>query len=135
MNDCLFCKIIVGEIPSEKVYESNETYAFLDINPVNPGHTLVIPKKHYERIYDVSKDLWSAVTETVRILSPAIKKAMDADGINIGMNNDEAAGQVIFHTHVHIIPRFRDDALEHWPKKPYRKGGLEKTGEKIRSQL
>jgi len=131
MSKCLFCKIIDGEIPSQKIYEDDETFAFLDINPVNPGHALVVPKKHSENLYDIEEEDWLEVTKTVKMLAPKIKEAMKADGINIEMNNDKAAGQVIFHTHVHIVPRIDDDGFRHWPGTPYKDGEAEKIAEKI----
>lgn len=110
----IFEKIIAGEIPSNKVYEDETTFAFLDAEPINPGHTLVVPKQPYRDIYEISKEDFGAVMETVRKLSPVIKEAVGADGINIGINNDAAAGQEVFHLHVHIMPRFEGDGFSHW---------------------
>ena len=107
--DDLFLKIISGDIPSSKVYEDEHTFAFLDINPVNHGHTLVVPKEHYRNVVDISVEAWARVMKTVRVLAPAIQKAVGADGINIVMSNGAAAGQDVFHAHVHIIPRFAND--------------------------
>lgn len=133
-NNCLFCKIISGEIPSEKVFEDEHTYAFLDIHPINRGHTLVVPKKHAENIHDISSTDFCTLMETVRTLSPIIKKAVGADGINIGINNGGAAGQIIFHAHAHIIPRYGNDGFRHWHGTPYQEGEIAKTGEMIRSE-
>ncbi len=133
-KDCIFCKIIAGEIPSEKVFENEHTYAFLDIHPVNKGHTLVVPKTHAENIYDISSANFCTLMETVRTLSPIVKKAVGADGINIGINNGGAAGQIVFHSHVHIIPRYEKDGFRHWHGTPYEEGEMEKTGETIRSK-
>ena len=135
MNDCLFCKLINDEIPSQKIYEDNTVIAFLDITPVNPGHTLVIPKKHYVDIFDTPQNIWHSIMDTVQKLSPVIKKVLHADGINIEMNNERAAGQIISHTHVHIIPRFDDDGFKHWPGTPYSEGEWARTAEKIKKQL
>ena len=135
MDECLFCKIIAGEIPSQKIYEDEKTFAFLDINPVNPGHTLVVPKEHSENIYDTSEDNWTAVMKTTKMLAPIIKKAVGADGINLEMNNEKAAGQIIFHTHVHIVPRIDDDGFRHWPGTPYKDGEEEKIANSIRTLL
>jgi histidine triad (HIT) family protein len=131
-NNCIFCKIIAGEIPAEKVFEDEHAYAFLDIHPVNKGHTLVVPKTHAENMYDISPENFCTLMETVRKLSPIVKKAVSADGINIGINNGGAAGQIIFHTHVHIIPRYGNDGFRHWHGTPYEEGGIQKTGEIIR---
>jgi len=135
MNDCLFCKIINGEIPSDKVYEDERTFAFLDIMPNNPGHTLVVPKKHFENIFDTPNEELYGIFKTVKKVSKAINTAMGSDGINIAMNNKAAAGQIIFHTHIHIIPRYKNDGYKHWPGKKYKDGNEKKVAEKIRLQL
>ena len=131
MNDCLFCKIISGEIPSEKIRETKHTYAFLDINPVHPGHTLVVPKEHSLDIFEISPESWMRVMKEVHTLAPVIKEATGADGINIIMNNRRSAGQLVDHTHVHIIPRYADDGLKGLPQHPYAEGEIEATREKI----
>lgn len=136
MDDCLFCKIIAkGEVPSTEVYEDADTYAFLDINPNNPGHTLVVPKAHYTNLYDISDDALCAVMKTVRKIALSIKKAVGATGVNIAMNNERDAGQIIDHAHIHIIPRFKDDGFRHWPGTPYKDGEIEKVARKIRAEL
>lgn len=135
MSDCIFCKIVAGEIPSYKVYENEDVLAFLDIRPVNPGHTLVIPKKHFTNVFDIPKDAWLAVTGAAHTLATAIEKATGAAGVNLAMNNREHAGQVVPHAHVHIIPRQKGDGLKLWPQRPYPEGGAEETAEKIRSVL
>lgn len=135
MPDCIFCKIIRGEIPSYKVYEDEKTLAFLDINPVNAGHTLVIPKNHAHNIFDISPEDWSAVTETARVLSIAIEKALNADGVNLAMNNREHAGQVVDHPHLHIIPRFKGDGIKLMPQRKYGNDEAEPTAAKIRAAL
>lgn len=135
MEPTLFERIISRDLPSEIVYEDEYTLAFLDINPVNPGHTLVVPKTHSENIYEIGSESWAQVMETVRILAPKIKEALGADGINIMMNNDEAAGQMVYHTHVHIIPRFPHDGFKHWPGTPYEEGKAGAVAERIRAQM
>jgi histidine triad (HIT) family protein len=134
-TDCIFCKIVAGELPSFKVYEDEKTLAFLDIHPVHAGHTLVAPKKHVLNIFDISPEDWAAVAEVVRMLATVIDKAVDADGVNIAMNNREHAGQVVPHAHVHIIPRFKNDGLKLMPQRSYESGMAEKTAEKIRAVL
>lgn len=124
MNDCLFCKIVAGATPSEKIYEDEDTFAFLDIHPINRGHTLVIPKAHYANIYEAPEEVFARLMHTVRFLAPKIKQAVGADGINIGINNDKAAGQLVFHLHVHIIPRFDEDGHAHWHGNPYQDGEI-----------
>ena len=135
MPDCLFCKIIRGELPSQKIYEDEHTFAFLDIRPVNAGHTLVVPKNHATNIFDIAPEDWAAVSQTVRMLAIAIEKALEADGVNIAMNNREHAGQVIHHPHVHIIPRFKGDGLKLMPQRNYKENEAEVTAEKIRAVL
>lgn len=110
----IFEKIIAGKIPAHKIYENQKTFAFLDADPVNPGHTLVVPKEPYENIYEISEEAFLSVMKTVRRLAPKIKQAVEADGINIHNNNDPAAGQKVFHYHIHIIPRFEGDGYKHW---------------------
>lgn len=113
----IFQKIISREIPAEIVYEDDDTLAFLDIAPNNPGHTLVIPKAHYINIFDVTDEVLTRVMQTVRKIAPSVRDAVNADGVNIQSNHGEAAGQVVFHLHIHIIPRFVSDSLEFtWPK-------------------
>lgn len=134
-SDCIFCKIARNELSAERVYEDEKTLAFLDIRPNNLGHTLVIPKHHSTNMQDIAEEDAQALMRTVRTLTPAIKKAMGAEGVNIVMNNDAAAGQIIFHTHFHLIPRFSDDGYRHWEKKDYKDGEMEKTAEQIRAAL
>lgn len=135
MNDCIFCKIVRGEIPSYKIYEDDETFAFLSIGPNNPGHTLVIPKDHIENVYDLDEKHYGPVMRAVKKVAVAVKKGMHADGINVHMNNDGPAGQVIFHAHIHIIPRFVGDGLKHWPDGKYKDGEAEIAQEKIKNVL
>ena len=133
MNDCLFCKIVAGEIPATKIYEDEDTLAFLDANPVNPGHTLVIPKKHSRNIFDIEKEDLLNVTNNIQKVAKAIKEGLSPDGINIISNNEPVAGQVIFHTHIHIVPRFTGDGFEHWKGTTYDEG--EGVAEKIKARL
>lgn len=134
--DCLFCNIISGTIPCTKVYEDDTVLAFLDINPVNIGHTLVIPKAHHMNVYETPDETLAHVMTIVKKLSISIKKALNADGINIEMNNDPVAGQIIFHTHIHIIPRFSGDGFTHWHgARGYNDGEAEEVSTKIKMHL
>ncbi len=135
MNDCLFCKIVAGEIPATKIYEDESTLAFLDTNPVNPGDTLVIPKKHSRNIFDIEKEDLLNVTNNIQKVAKAIKEGLNPDGINIISNNEPAAGQVIFHSHTHIVPRFTGDGFKHWKGTAYEEGEGEKVAKKIKSEL
>ena len=131
MKDCIFCKIVTGEIPSYKVYETDETIAFLDIHPVVHGHVLVIPKTHATNIFDITPESWAAVAESVRVVASAVERSLDAHGVNIMMNNREHAGQVVDHPHMHIIPRFKGDGLTQWPHGAYKDGAAEMLKQKI----
>lgn len=135
MQECIFCKIVRRELPSYKVYEDDLTFAFLDIKPVNAGHTLVVPKKHSTNIFDIAPEDWMAIAGATRELAIAIEKGVGADGVNIAMNNREHAGQVIDHPHIHIIPRFRGDGIRLMPQRTYREGEAAETQEKILAAL
>lgn len=108
-TDCIFCKIVSGEAESSIVYDDAEVMAFLALNPINPGHTLIIPKKHAENIYDIPKEILEKIAVVSKELSVRIKKAMNCDGISIFQMNEEAGDQDIMHYHVHIIPRHNGD--------------------------
>ncbi|MBW2265516.1 MAG: HIT family protein [Deltaproteobacteria bacterium] len=109
--DCIFCKIIGGEIPSEKVYEDDKVFAFMDINPLNDGHVLIIPKSHAGTIHEIGEDDFLAVMSATHKLAAAIRKALNPDGINLLQLNGKAANQVVPHLHVHIVPRWSGDGL------------------------
>ena len=117
--DCIFCKIVKGEFPSSKVYEDSMFMVFLDIAPVNKGHTLLIPKQHYEDLFAMPEEILSLAGGILRKLSAAVMKGVMADGVNVGVNNKQAAGQIVFHAHFHIIPRFNQDGLKAWPHTKY----------------
>ena len=133
--DCIFCKIIKGEIPCDKVYEDEKTLAFLDISPVNKGHTLVVPKHHCKDILEAPDEELKQTILTVKKVAKAMVKAVNANGWNLGVNNGEAAGQVVFHSHFHIIPRLSTDGLKHWPHKNYSAGESKKVAAQIRKVL
>lgn len=115
-EESIFTKIIKGQISCDKIYENKDTLAFLDINPINEGHTLVITKKEYKDFLDIPETELENLSKTVQKVAKAVKKATHADGINISTNIGEAAGQVVFHVHVHIIPRFENDGLKSWKR-------------------
>lgn len=113
--DCIFCRIVAGEIPSHKVYEDDHTLAFLDINPATRGHTLVIPKQHAADIFDIPSEAISAVSRTVQRVARIMRSTLRPDGVNTVQNNGPAAGQVVMHYHMHVIPRWDGDrALGMW---------------------
>lgn len=107
-DDCIFCKIVEGTIPSAKVYEDDVVYAFLDLSQVSKGHTLVIPKEHTRDIFDMSPDLAAQLYARVPKIAQAIKTAFNAKGMNILNNNEAIAGQSVFHLHLHLLPKFNE---------------------------
>ncbi len=136
MTETVFSKIITREITADIVYEDEAVLAFLDINPVNFGHTLVIPKKYYKNIFDMPREEFSYLMGIVHMLAPVIKKAVEAGGIHIGMNNEAPAGQVVFHAHVHIVPRSEGDGYAHWKRaQPIPINEHAVAGERIREVL
>ena len=108
-SDCIFCQIIAGELPSRTVYENDDVVAFLDVNPMAPGHTLVIPKGHYETLGETPADDAAPVFTAIHAITPAVEGAVDAEASTVAFNNGEAAGQEVPHLHGHIIPRFEGD--------------------------
>ncbi len=111
---CLFCSIIAGSVPAHRVYEDERTYAFLDINPVHPGHLLIIPKIHTENLLTADATSLEACIVATRKLARALQETLGCEGVNLLQNTGAAAGQVIFHLHFHLIPRWSGDGLRHW---------------------
>lgn len=109
MSDCIFCKLANGEIPTNTIYEDNDFRVILDAAPANLGHCLVLPKSHGADIFEMDSRLLGRGFILAQKIARAVKKAADCDGVNILQNNGEAAGQTVFHFHIHIIPRFKDD--------------------------
>ncbi len=132
----LFAKIARGEIPCAKVLETDLALAFLDINPVNHGHVLLIPKDVYPTVADLPDDLAAHLGSLLPRLSRAVKAATGAEALNVVCNNGPAAGQTVFHVHWHIIPRFPDDAVRWpWPHAPYADGQAQAMLSQIRAAL
>ncbi|MDA8305635.1 MAG: HIT family protein [Deltaproteobacteria bacterium] len=115
MAGCIFCKIIRGESPCEKVYEDERVISFLDINPVSAGHTLVLPRKHFVTLFDIPEEDLKACTLACQKIAKAVLSATKASGLNLLENNYRAAGQLVDHVHFHLIPRFPYDNLRLWP--------------------
>jgi len=132
MADCLFCKMITGEISCFKIAENNNFIAILDKFPVNQGHALVIPKKHCANLNEFPTELGEEWFKFMDEVSQKIMRGVKADGYNIGMNNGKAAHQLVFHQHTHIIPRFSNDGLKHWPNKEITDEGLAELAKKIK---
>jgi histidine triad (HIT) family protein len=135
-GECIFCKIAEGGLPASKVYEDENVIAFLDIFPIHPGHVLVVPKKHFVDIFDTPEEVLYDLLSVSKKLAPVVLDVSKADGINIGMNNKTASGQVVMHVHMHVIPRFKDDGLKTWPQGKYDNDEhKEKTAEAMRKAL
>lgn len=140
MSDCIFCKIINGDIPSYKVYEDEDVYAFLDITQVTKGHTLVLPKKHVKDLLEYDEELAEKVFAKLPKISRSILKAFpEAKGLNVINNNSELAYQSVFHSHIHLIPRYskEDDFSIHFGnhQKDYTKEEMKEIAEKIAKEL
>jgi histidine triad (HIT) family protein len=136
MDDCVFCKMVEGEIPLAKVYEDEAVLAFLDIRPISDGHTLVIPKQHCTRVHECDPEILGQLALRLGKVARAVITAMECDGYNVLCNNGSAAGQVVEHLHFHIIPRNTGDAVfNRWPAYKYSEGRLDELAEKIRENL
>ena len=135
MRNCIFCRLAAREVPAERILETPRVLAFLDIAPVNYGHTLVIPKAHYQNLLDLPDALWTEMGQVCRRVAQALRAMLSAQGFNLGMNNFEAAGQEVFHVHLHVIPRYHTDGLQLFPQTSYKPGDREKTGEQLRRAL
>ncbi|OGZ67299.1 MAG: hypothetical protein A3D34_00850 [Candidatus Staskawiczbacteria bacterium RIFCSPHIGHO2_02_FULL_33_16] len=113
--DCIFCKIIKGEIPCFKIFEDKTVFVFLDVSPITLGHCLIIPKTHFENIFDINDSDLQKIIVVAKKLSEKIKNNLRADGIRISQSNGKAAGQDIMHFHLHIIPRYKNDGFSNNP--------------------
>ncbi len=136
MSECVFCEIVAGRIPCTQVYENDKVLAFLDVGPISDGHTLVIPKAHYDRLHHCPTEVLAEVAKVVGLLAHPVAEAVGADGYNVLSNNAPAAGQVVEHLHVHIIPRKSGDGVfNRWPAFKYPSGKAESIAEKIKQKL
>ena len=134
--DCIFCKIAENEAEAEILYENENVVSFLDINPMNYGHALVISRNHYDNLLDVPVNELGGLMEAVQVVAAAIKNSLNPDGINIVANNGRAAGQSVFHFHFHVIPRFNDDEFKfRLNLKKYEIGLKKEFADKIRSAV
>jgi histidine triad (HIT) family protein len=136
MPDCIFCKLVRGEIPSARVLETDRAVAFLDIGPLNPGHVLVVPKEHHAALPDMPDDLAAATAALQPRLCRAVREATGAEGLNVLVNTGSVAGQSVDHVHWHIIPRHQGDALRWpWPAGRYEGDDLDAMRSRIESAL
>ncbi|MBO0769507.1 MAG: HIT family protein [Solirubrobacterales bacterium] len=132
-TDCIFCKIIAGELPAHKLYEDERTFAFLDVNPGSRGHLLVVPKTHAADILTVEPADLAAVATTAQAMAKHVKARLGADGVNIINSCGAAAWQTVFHLHFHVIPRYPDDGLVlPWKPAPADQGDLAKLADELR---
>jgi len=128
--------MVAGQIPVAKIYEDDVVLAFLDIGPLSDGHTLVIPKRHFENLHDCPADLLGQVCSRLGKIAGAVAAAMNSDGYNLLCNNGRAAGQLVEHLHFHIIPRRDGDGVfNRWPAHKYREGRIEEIADKIRRNM
>ncbi len=135
-EDCIFCKIIAGDIPCFKLYENDDSLAFLDIHPTHEGHALVIPKRHAADLFSIDEEALIATIKTIRRVAKAIDATLPLQGLNLFQCNGEAAGQSVFHFHMHLIPRDIGDEMKmNWDIVPGDMQAMEALAEKIRSKL
>lgn len=136
MNDCVFCRIVAGQIPSTRVYEDEQVLAFMDIGQVNPGHVLVALKKHAENLFALEDSAAAAVGCASARIARAIREAFAPEGLSVYQANGKAAGQTVFHYHVHLLPRHAGDGMElTWPVKNPARETLEDYAARIRARL
>lgn len=135
-DECIFCQIVEGKLPSSKVYETDHVYAFLDLNPCHEGHTLIIPKTHCKDIFDADTSVGQEVLAAMQKVGEALKKVTGCPGVNILQNNGRAAGQMVYHLHWHVIPRFVGDGFTLWPQKKYASSeAMNEMAQKLREAL
>ena len=138
MTDCIFCKIIKGELPCFKVYEDDRVLAFLDINPISPGHTLIIPKQHSKDLYEIPEEDLTALHLASKKIIKAISNALSPTGVACVQLNGKGANQVVLHYHLHLIPRMPGSPglpVSDWEIKPGDMDQIRETGEKIAAAL
>ena len=136
MEQCVFCRIVAGQIPCARLIETDLVFSFLDIRPVNPGHALIVPKRHADRITDATDQELHACIVTAKRLAAALMQATGSPGCNVLQNNHRCAGQVVPHVHFHIIPRSSDDGFSlGWRQIEYAKGEMERIRTEILRRL
>src|SRR5229473_8352617 len=134
--NCIFCKIVAGQIPCFKLFEDDETLAFMDINPAHDGHCLVVAKEHYPTVFEISDEALSAVARSVRKVARAVNLAISPEGLNLVQANGEGAQQSVKHFHVHVLPReLSDESKLNWGVKPGNRDMIAVLAERIRAHL
>ena len=137
-KDCIFCKIVEGQIPCFKIYEDEKVLAFADINPITRGHTLIIPKVHAENIWEIPEEYLTAISHAAKKIAQAVKKVLDPVGIAFLQLNGRGAGQVVMHYHMHLIPRGSDEPelpVSQWELKQGNMEEIKRIADKIASYL
>ena len=135
-NNCIFCKIVAGQVPCFKLFEDDATIAFMDLNPANPGHALAVAKGHYPTVDVIPPDVLGAVAQTAQRVSRAMMKALSPFGLNLVQANGEGAAQSVPHLHIHVIPRQRNDALlVNWQAVPGDRAAIEAVYNKIKAAM
>jgi len=135
MNDCLFCKIARKEIPATVVHENDRIVVFMDIKPVNAGHMLIVPKKHFDDYASTSEEALREMAVAAKRLGKAAMDALGAPGFNLAVNNGRVAGQLVDHVHLHVIPRFEGDGHELWHGEAYKEGEMEAVADKLKKAI
>ncbi|MDW7709618.1 MAG: HIT family protein [Deferrisomatales bacterium] len=136
MEDCVFCRIIRGELPAARVCEDDATVAFLDLQSVNPGHLLVVVKPHRANIYELDDELAGAAFRTAARMARLVKKTLGCQGVTLLQANEQAGAQTLFHFHIHVVPRWEGDGMDFaWPVKNPPREALEEMATKLRAAL
>ena len=136
MKDCIFCKIANGEIPSATVYEDEDFRVIMDIAPASEGHMIILPKQHAKNVFELSDEIAAKIYVLAKKLAIALKEELDCDGINILQNNEEAAGQTVFHLHMHVIPRYYSDEINiKWTPSESDSEGLSEMAKNIGNRM
>ncbi len=135
-NQCIFCKIIDGEIPSATIYEDEDFKVIMDISPAAAGHAIMLPKKHFANLYELDDQTASRALIVARKVATAMREELGCDGLNVLQNNGEAAGQTVFHYHIHLIPRMKEDTVNlSWQQKSYADGEAARIAEAIAKRI
>ena len=133
--DCIFCKILAGDIPSYKVYEDDKVVAFFDILPISPGHTIIVPKNHIPDVEGLSEEEMSAMAVALKKIGAAVLKGLGVKGYSVFLDNKSAANQHVPHVHFHLVPRAEGDGLERWPQSGYSEGEAEHCLKQVQDNL
>lgn len=135
-SDCIFCKIISGEIPSKTIFENKDFKIIMDVNPATKGHLLILPTEHVDDIYEIDAETAGKLFQLATVAARALKEALHCDGINILQNNGTVAGQTVFHFHMHVIPRYKGDGVKlTWEEQSFGKEEMEEMRKAIRKAL